>query len=128
MDTQQQILVEQRVANEAKSAPIAYLLWFFAGGIGAHRFYLGRPLSAIVLLGLTAIGVLTIVVAGIGLLPLAVAGIWLLVDLFLIPGMVQSHKETVRRRLTNQITHSGQISGQPALTPVAGAQPQLKSA
>jgi TM2 domain-containing membrane protein YozV len=27
----------------AKSTGVAYLLWFFFGGIGAHKFYLGRP-------------------------------------------------------------------------------------
>lgn len=26
-----------------KSTGVAYLLWFFFGGIGAHKFYLGRP-------------------------------------------------------------------------------------
>jgi TM2 domain-containing membrane protein YozV len=26
-----------------KSTGIAYLLWLFFGGIGAHKFYLGRP-------------------------------------------------------------------------------------
>ena len=26
-----------------KSIGIAYLLWFFAGGLGAHKFYLRRP-------------------------------------------------------------------------------------
>jgi TM2 domain-containing membrane protein YozV len=24
-----------------KKAPVAYALWFFLGGFGAHRFYLG---------------------------------------------------------------------------------------
>ena len=27
----------------AKSTGVAYLLWLFFGGIGAHKFYLGRP-------------------------------------------------------------------------------------
>jgi TM2 domain-containing membrane protein YozV len=27
----------------AKSTGVAHLLWFFFGGIGAHKFYLGRP-------------------------------------------------------------------------------------
>jgi len=26
-----------------KSTGITYLLWFFFGGFGAHKFYLGRP-------------------------------------------------------------------------------------
>ena len=41
--------VDQRVAmaemtalSQAKSTGIAYLLWFFLGALGVHKFYLGR--------------------------------------------------------------------------------------
>src|SRR5690349_1865524 len=44
LSTQEQMLIEQRVANEAKSTGLAYVLWFFLGGLGMHRFYLGRPM------------------------------------------------------------------------------------
>ena len=40
LSTEQQILIEHRVANEAKSAGVAYLLWLFAGGFGMHRLYI----------------------------------------------------------------------------------------
>ena len=52
---------------------LAYVFWIF-GFFGAHRFYLGRPLSG--LLYLCTLGLF-----GIG---------WI-VDLFLIPGMVQEN-------------------------------------
>ncbi len=55
-----------------KSTFVAYLLWFFLGGLGAHRFYLGRPISAILFI-----------------LTLGGRTIWWIIDLFLIPGMVQ---------------------------------------
>ena len=45
--TEDMILIEQRAANEKKSAGAAYLLWFFLGWISAHRFYLGKPVTAI---------------------------------------------------------------------------------
>ncbi len=56
VSTEQQILIEQRVTNEAKSIGASYLLWFFLGYLGGHRFYLGRKGSAIAILLLTIIG------------------------------------------------------------------------
>lgn len=95
------MLIEQRVTNDAKSTGVAYLLWFFLGGFGGHRFYLGRTGTAIAQLIITLIGVVTSVV-GVGLVFLAVTGIWVLVDAFLIPGMVSNQKEAVRQKFTQQ--------------------------
>jgi len=36
-----------------KSIRVAYLFWFFVGGFGGHRFYLGRTLSGAGMLALT---------------------------------------------------------------------------
>ncbi len=77
-----------RFEANRKSILVAYLLWFFLGGLGVHRFYLGRTTSALVLLGLTVAGVILSVVA-IGAVILIVPAIWMLVDLFLIPGMTR---------------------------------------
>jgi TM2 domain-containing membrane protein YozV len=105
LNTQEQILIEQRVANEAKSTGVAYLLWFFLGGFGGHRFYLGRTGSAVAILLLTIIGIVTAVV-GIGVVILLGTAIWILVDAFLIPGMVQQQKNDVRQQLTqNALIH-----------------------
>ncbi len=72
--THQQLVFE---ANR-KSVAAAYLLWFFIGFLGAHRFYAGRKGSAIAQL------VLCITIVGwIVLIP------WLLADLFLIPGIIR---------------------------------------
>lgn len=94
LSTQQQILIEQRVTNEAKSVGAAYLLWFFLGFLAAHRFYLGRPGTAIlqILSYLILIGF-----------------IWWIIDAFLIPGMIQRHKDDVRRRLFNEAVLAGKV-------------------
>jgi TM2 domain-containing membrane protein YozV len=71
-----------------RSAGVAYLLWFFLGSLGAHRYYLGKTGTAVAMTLLCVIGLLTIFL-GVGVFLLAVAGIWALVDAFLIPGIVR---------------------------------------
>ena len=101
LDTQQFMLIEQRVTNEAKSTGAAYLLWFFLGGLGGHRFYLGRVVSGILMLLLFVFGWILLPV-GVGVFLLILVGLWALVDAFLIPGMIQRHKNRIRTELTNQ--------------------------
>ncbi|RZU38202.1 tetratricopeptide repeat protein [Fluviicoccus keumensis] len=73
-------------ANTPPSKSTAYLLWFFLGGLGAHRFYTGRKGSgiAMMLLGLSSAGAQGKII--LISLPLA---LWWFVDAFLIPGMVR---------------------------------------
>ena len=33
-----QMLIEQRITNEAPNVAVAYLLWFFLGWVSGHRF------------------------------------------------------------------------------------------
>ena len=73
-----------------KSSVVAYLLWFFLGGFGAHRFYLGSTGPAIAQLVITLVSFVLLIVA-VGLVGFIVVGIWVLVDAFLIPGMVQDY-------------------------------------
>lgn len=45
--------------KKRRSLLMAYLLWFFLGYLGIHRFYLGRPISGVIwflTLGLGGIG------------------------------------------------------------------------
>jgi TM2 domain-containing membrane protein YozV len=57
-----------------KSKGIAYLLWFFLGWAGIHRFYVGKVLSGIIYL-------LTLGLLGLG---------WF-IDLFLLSGYVDTY-------------------------------------
>lgn len=88
LSTNQLMLIEQRVTNDAPSVAVAYLLWFFLGLVSAHRFYLGRASSAIlqILSYILLIGV-----------------IWWIVDAFLIPGMIREAKDAIRQRMTTDM-------------------------
>jgi hypothetical protein len=48
---------------------------------------------------MSVIGWLTVIV-GVGFVILAIQGIWVLIDAFLIPGMVQADKAKLRQSLT----------------------------
>ena len=62
-----------------KSLLVAYLLWFFLGVLGVHRFYCGS----------TGTGVLYLLTAG-------VFGIGWLFDLFYLPFMVARYNDDLR--------------------------------
>lgn len=59
-------------ARPQKDVGVTYLLWFFLGALGAHKFYLGRP-------GMAVAYIFTLGFLGIGLL----------IDLFTIPSQVR---------------------------------------
>jgi TM2 domain-containing membrane protein YozV len=80
------------------STGVAYLLWFFVGWLGIHRFYLGRTGTGVAMLIIFLVStVLSLVV--VGLFGFLVLGIWWLVDAFLIPGLARAQNE----RLIDQI-------------------------
>ncbi|MBF0681054.1 MAG: TM2 domain-containing protein [Devosia sp.] len=85
---------------EKKSLLVAYLLWAFLGYVGAHRFYLGRPLSGVIMLALSAI-VLLVTFVSFGLLSFlwAIVAIWWFIDALLIPGMAASRNSDIADRV-----------------------------
>jgi len=74
------------VANQ-KSTLVAYLLWFFLGQLGIHKFYLNKTFMGLTYLGLGVIGWATTFIF-IGWAFLAVLWVMLIIDLFTIPGAV----------------------------------------
>jgi TM2 domain-containing membrane protein YozV len=84
LTTQDRILIEQRVANDGPSVAVAYLFWFFLWVVSAHRLYLGRPGTAI-------LQILSYFIL--------VGFVWLLIDAFLIPGMIRQRQDEIPRRV-----------------------------
>ena len=93
-----------------KSTAAAYLLWFFLGGFGAHRFYMGRKGSGFGMLGL-CIGSAILSVFVIGLIGFPILGIWWIVDAFLINKWIKEGQtgQPVAATIDNQ-TGSGTAS------------------
>ncbi len=85
---------------EKKSLLVAYLLWAFLGYVGAHRFYLGRPVSGLIMLMLSGV-VLMLTLISFGLLSFlwAVVGLWWLIDALLIPGIAAGSNSRIADRL-----------------------------
>ncbi|MDP3404471.1 MAG: NINE protein [Brevundimonas sp.] len=84
--------------SQKKSSGVAYLLWFFVGQFGAHRFYLGSTGLGAVQLILGLLGWATVWFA-LGFLFLIPLWIWLFVDLFLIPGLAERRNQRLMERL-----------------------------
>jgi TM2 domain-containing membrane protein YozV len=84
LSTAELTLIEQRVANDGPSTGVAYLLWIFLWFVSAHRFYLGRPGTAI-------LQILSYFIL--------VGFIWVLIDAFLIPGMIREKRNEIRQQI-----------------------------
>ena len=88
LSTAQLSLIEQRVSNDGPSAGVAYLLWIFTWWVSGHRFYLGRPGSAI-------LQMLSYIIL--------IGFVWVLIDGFLMPGMIRERRDAIRHRMTTDM-------------------------
>lgn len=107
---EQQMLIEQRLSNDRKSAGIACALWVFVGLSGGHRFNPGRSGSGAAMAILTVLGVATGFIV-IGFVLLAAVGIWSLIDAFLIPGRIEQATSERRRQISQEVAMSVMTSG-----------------
>ena len=83
------MFVEERVAYDAPTTGLAYVLWFCLGLFSAHRFYMGRPGSAV-------LQILSYFIV--------VGFVWWIADAFMIPRMVEERKDRLRGRIVKQLT------------------------
>ena len=89
LSTAELALIEQRVTNDGPSTGVAYLLWLFLWWVSGHRFYLGRPGTAI-------LQILSYFIL--------VGFVWALIDAFLIPGMIREKRNEIRQRIALQMS------------------------
>lgn len=81
-----------------KSALLSYVLWFFLGWLGVHKFYLQQPFQGIFYILLWAIGWFTTPII-IGWFILGFWGLLMIIDLFLIPLRVAQLNARLARRV-----------------------------
>ncbi|HEC2173568.1 TPA: TM2 domain-containing protein [Staphylococcus delphini] len=74
------MILRSEMDKKQKSPGIMWFLWFFTGGIGGHRYYLGDIGYA---LGMT--------------FTLGGFGFWALIDAFLISGRLKKKNEEIER-------------------------------
>lgn len=92
------------VVKPPKSLLVSYLLWFFFGQIGAHRFYLRSTGLGVFYILLSFVGWATAWFF-IGYAFLGVLWIFLILDLFLIPGRVRMINSGVVGQATQNFSH-----------------------
>lgn len=92
-------LAPKAVLIGGKSAGTAYVLWFFLGGLSAHRFYLNSPLTAIAQVSLWYVSLMFYMAGHPGGGYLMTAGwLWILGDAYFIPKLRDAANEKARRR------------------------------
>lgn len=79
-------LLQSEMDKRKKSSTTSWLLWIFLGGIGGHRYYLGKIGTAIAMT-----------------LTLGCIGIWTLIDLFLLSGMIRETNEEIESSIIEEI-------------------------
>jgi TM2 domain-containing membrane protein YozV len=95
MDARELLLLESEVKSQGKNMVVAYVLWYFLGLFGGHRFYMNRKGSAIAQLILS--------ITGIGMI---VTFVWWVVDAFLLHQWVKDRNQDVENRIIEQIVAS----------------------
>ena len=81
----------QEVGPPVGSIVLTYVVWFFLGNLGGHRFITGRVGTGLIMLLLHGLGWLTFWF-GLGYLIWGAVGIWWLIDALLIPGWLSERR------------------------------------
>ena len=87
-----------RYQANKRSAGVAYVLWFIAGGLGAHRFYAGKPKTALLQVVMLIVALFSFFnenLAVLGVILCSVLFLWEIIDLFLIPGMIRDSNNSL---------------------------------
>lgn len=87
LNSQELSILQIELEKRSKNKVVTYLLWWFLGILGVHRFYLGD----------TGLGIAQL------LLSWATCGIWWIIDVFLIGKRLDVLNAEVESRLIDEI-------------------------
>jgi TM2 domain-containing membrane protein YozV len=92
LETRELLLLDSEVKSNGKSMIVGYILWYFLGLFGAHRFYTGRTGSAIaqLILSITLVGMIA-------------TFIWWVIDAFNLHNWIRSHNLVVESNTLQEI-------------------------
>lgn len=87
LTSEQMMIVQSEVNAKRKTGTVAWLLWFFTGGVAGHRFYMGTPGSAFLLIFLNVI----------------TFGVACLIDAFFINRRLREYNERIELDAINKV-------------------------
>ena len=94
-------LLQRHYRARAKSVATTYVLWFFLGFWGIHRFYLGQTQLGLLTIGAcTLLSILAMFTYGLSLIPLA---IWWMIELFTLMSTVKLINLRIEEELRQQL-------------------------
>ncbi|MFT8882614.1 MAG: TM2 domain-containing protein [Liquorilactobacillus hordei] len=94
LTNEERLLVNSEIEKRKKNTVVAYLLWFFLGTVGGHRYYFGKTGSAI------AMTLITVLTLGFGAI---ITAIWAIVDVFLINGWLREDQDRIENGLSQEL-------------------------
>ena len=107
LDEKSLSILQERVKEHRPSVVIAYLLWAFVGGLGLHKFYIGKYPQGVVYLVSWGFGMALITSGGSGssIGGLIILGVFiaLIVDLFLLPSQIREYTDEKRGDIAQQL-------------------------
>ena len=102
--------VSLSLSGEGKNMVVAYLLWFFIGWFGVHRFYLGKISSGVAQLLLLVIGWITTLIF-VGWLLLIPLFVWWALDAYFVQLYVTEYNAQIGVNSSSiTLNKSGSIS------------------
>lgn len=81
----EQTHISAKLGGNGKNIVVAYILWWFLGFLGIHRFYLDRPTSGLIQILLLALGWIPFFLGWV------VLAIWWLLDAYFVYQYVEAY-------------------------------------
>lgn len=102
LDTRDLLLLDSEVKNRGKNMFVAYILWYFLGIFGGHRFYTKRTGTAI-----------TQLIISITMVGMIVTLIWWVIDAFLLHSWIKEHNQRIEHEILSRIEYERNLAYNP---------------